>query len=222
MTLILPVVHHKKTMMTLEQAEIAFSSGADGLFLISHHGDDDALPSLAKTIKNIYPRLKVGVNLLSMPVVEAVRSLEPYGLDMVWSDYCGVSSRGFDKDGLELEKWHQNNKHVDLFASVAFKYQEVDSDPSMAAFNANQVGFIPTTSGEGTGMAPTLEKIKLMSEATHGNLAIASGMTPDNVESFVPYLSHILVSTGVSKNGYEFDEALLRDFVRKVKSSCTL
>lgn len=44
-------------------------------------------------------------------------------------------------------------------------------------------------------------------------LAIASGVTPDNVSAFLPHVSHILVSTGVSASFHEFDPARLRALV---------
>ena len=71
--------------------------------------------------------------------------------------------------------------------------------------NALAAGFIPTTSGSGTGSAPDLEKIVAMSRATGGVLAIASGMTPWNVAQYAPYLSHILVATGIALDEHRID-----------------
>jgi len=75
-------------------------------------------------------------------------------------------------------------------------------------------GFIPTTSGSATGKAPQLAKIISMSQ--HGVLAVASGMTPDNVSDYAPYLSHILVSTGISLDEYRIDP----DKLKRLISAC--
>ena len=128
-----------------------------------------------------------------------------------------VSSLGLCFEGLTLQAWAKENKHIDVFASVAFKYQAEDPNPSLAAQLAQSAGFIPTTSGAGTGKAPTVEKIASMYEATGGLLAVASGMTPENIAQFKPYLSHVLVSTGISKDEYHFDLDKLENFIKFAK-----
>ena len=219
MTVIYPVIHHDSHALTLEQAHIAYRHGADGVFLISHNGEDLVLPGLARRLKQEIPNFKLGINLLSTHIIEAVEIAREYGLDMIWGDYCGVNSEGLDKNGVFLSEWVHNNPLIAVFASVVFKYQKTDPNPPQAAVNAQAAGFIATTSGSGTGKAPNVEKIQSMSAATQGVLAVASGMTVENVSQFQPYLSHILVSTGVSQDDYRFDEDKLQHFIAQVKQA---
>lgn len=215
-TQIIPVIHYKNDGLTIEQAIIANAFKADGIFLISHEGQDLALAPLAKEIKQLLPRLKVGINLLGYNILKCADMAVTHNLDMIWGDQCGVSSKATTPMGLELAQWKKENPNIDVFASVAFKYQELETDIEKAAQNAKALGFIPTTSGSMTGSAPSIDKIKTMSNAVNGDLAIASGMNYRNVSIFAPYLSHILVSTGISKNEYEFDNDLLSTFMDKV------
>jgi predicted TIM-barrel enzyme len=218
MSKIFPVIHHYSQELTLEQATIAHQHQVDGIFLISHRGEDNILPSLAQDIKEKYPELQIGLNFLSTHITQAVQITHDAGLDMVWGDYCGISSQGIDATGEELIKWKLSHPEMTILASVAFKYQKVDGNPSLAAYLAQQAGFLPTTSGAATGSAPSVEKIQAMSERVNGQLAVASGMTPENVQSFAPLLSHILVSTGVSKDDYRFDEDKLARFIAQVRA----
>lgn len=216
MAKIFPVIHHLTDGLALEQAIIAFHSGADGVFLISHEGNDMVLPSLGEQIKTMFPHFQVGINFLSHPIMTAAKSAKEYGLDMVWGDSCGVSSLGLDSEGRELSSWAKDNPAIEVFASVAFKGQRPEVNPVRAVLNALEAGFIPTTSGSRTGSAPSVDKIKTMSVG--GTLAIASGMKVENVLDFTPYLSHILVATGVSLDDHNFNPKLLIDFINKVKS----
>lgn len=218
MTKVYLVIHHITNEVALEQAKIASDNGADGVFLISHYGRDSLLPALAKEIKQLYPNMKVGINFLGNGILVAASQVEDYGLDMVWGDVCGVSSKGLTQEGEELSKWAKIKSNVEIFASVAFKYQPREFDPAQAAINAKQAGFIPTTSGSGTGSAPEVEKIKMMSEASEGLLGIASGMSIENVKDYTPYLSHILVATGVSVDDHHFDEEKVKQFINIVKN----
>lgn len=48
-------------------------------------------------------------------------------------------------------------------------------------------------------------------------LAIASGITPDNIKRYLPYADCYLVATGISKSFTELDEARLRALVGRVR-----
>lgn len=208
---VLPVIHHLNSITTISEAEIAFECGATGVFLISHNGEDMDLLPLAAAIKGRFNKY-VGVNLLRHSAAEALDYTAVFGLDAMWTDYPGVTSTGMTSEGAYLRTLSQNS-NIDVYASVAFKYQPIDENPPQAATLAQGAGWIPTTSGAGTGQAPNVDKIKAMSEATEGWLAIASGMSPENVANYAPYLSHILVSTGVSSDAYHFNKLKLKHFI---------
>lgn len=63
-----------------------------------------------------------------------------------------------------------------------------------------------TTSGPGTGYAADIEKIRRMKQAL-GNtpLAIASGITPENIVNYLPHADCFLVATEISRNFTELD-----------------
>lgn len=210
---VLPVVHYLNRELALEQVELARFCGANGVFLISHHSNDAELVQVAAEAKQLHPELPIGINLLSDGALSACRHAAAIGLDMVWADDMGVDSRGVRDLGRALSDFGRENPSIQLFASVAFKYQPLEIDPPVAAWNAQQLGFTPTTSGSGTGSAPSVEKIIAMSAATGGQLAIASGMTPENVAQFAPHLSHILVATGVGLDEYRIDPQLLNRLI---------
>lgn len=217
--LIYPVIHHLDRETSLAEALLARSCGADGVFLISHIGEDDEIVEVAAEIKEYMPNFSIGINLLSKsPVTACVKACE-HNLDMVWADYMGVTSGKEEPLAQCLADFARQHPGIKLFASVAFKYQSLEPMPALAALKAKRLGFIPTTSGSATGKAPDLKKIEVMSLTTEGCLAVASGMTPENIGDFFPYLSHVLVSTGVSKNEYSLDPDKLRDFIRNAKQN---
>lgn len=215
---ILPVIHHIDVGTSLTQAAIAHHHGADGVFLISHHGEDLQLPRLGAVIKDRWG-FKVGINLLTLGVEVAHRQALANKLDMVWADRCGVSSAGLDATGLVMNAAARRHPEIEIFASVAFKYQPEERDPEAAAMLALQAGFIPTTSGPATGQPPEVSKIVSMSAAADGRLAIASGMSMGNIARFAPHLSHVLVSTGVSLDEHHLDEVRLEHFVKRARSA---
>lgn len=214
---IYPVIHYLDHHTAIEQAAIVKASGADGTFLISHHGNDDELVGVARDIKQIHPDLAIGINLLSKSPLTAAYMAANAGLDMVWADDMGVDSTGLTDVGLRLSVFARQRSTLRCFASVAFKYRATEANPALAAWNAQQAGFIPTTSGAATGSAPDLDKIAAMSAATEGQLAVASGMDPANVTTYAPYLSHILVATGISVDAYRIHPGRLQQLIARAK-----
>lgn len=217
MTAILPVIHYLDGPTLWQNVDIAASAGVDGVFLISHEGADLELPALATEVREAWPHGRVGLNFLSAGLDAAMDAVHDHDLDFLWGDNCGVNSRGLSGRGEELSVWAKRHPLKQVFASVAFKYQPQEADPAEAARQALAAGFIPTTSGSATGSAPTVDKIRWMSKAVGGQLAVASGMTVENVREFAPYLSHILVSTGISLDEHRFDPDRLRAFVNEVR-----
>lgn len=213
-----PVIHVLNQDLALQQADLAFDAGADGVFLINHYGDDEILPIIGQKIKQKYPDKKVGLNYLANGPIEAYSAARTNGMDMAWGDNCGVNSKGYSALGEHLMGMAKDNE-VKLFASVAFKYQAHEEYPDKAASNALNAGFIPTTSGGATGSAPSVEKIQLMSQAVGGDLAVASGMTAENIQRFAPFLRYALVATGVSVDEHHFDYELLYRFIVLAKQA---
>jgi predicted TIM-barrel enzyme len=78
---------------------------------------------------------------------------------------------------------------------------------------------VVTTSGPGTGRAAEVTKIQRMREALgDAPLAIASGITPENVDQYLPYADCFLVATGISRSDGEFDSRRVLALVERVKS----
>jgi predicted TIM-barrel enzyme len=76
---------------------------------------------------------------------------------------------------------------------------------------------VVTTSGPGTGKAASPDKIRTMKQALGDfPLAIASGITPDNIDDYLPNADCFLVATGVSSSFDELDAKLVEQLVEKV------
>ncbi|KRC36274.1 BtpA/SgcQ family protein [Acidovorax sp. Root219] len=224
-TKIYPVIHHRDDDTTFDQAATAHEAGADGVFLISHDDRDDEVADILQrwtAESGLPPKFRVGVNFLGWGNLHALEIAVKVGAQMIWYDAPGCSSQGLSTEGAQLVEHLRRLKAAgqlapEVFASVAFKHQPVDQVPSAAAALARLQGWIPTTSGPATGEPPPLQKVVDM--AGNGVLAIASGMSPENVAPFVSHLSHILVATGVSRDFHHFDFERLRAFVGAVRTA---
>lgn len=213
MTCVLPVIHHLSVEHVLDEVALATEAGVDGVFLIDHHGRDTALLQALEAVVSRYPALYVGVNLLSVrdPLL-ALSLARAHGADALWLDHAGVSSTELE-GGRALAVAVGAGPRIEVYASVAFKYQPVEPNPAGAAANAHDFGFIATTSGERTGQPPSLEKVGFMAAATQGRLAVASGLTPENMAAYAPLVSHALVATGVQAAPAQLDYERLCRFV---------
>lgn len=222
------VIHSRGSMAEdFRNAEIAKSSGANGVFFINHGCSADRIFAIAEEFKARDPDYFVGVNLLGTTVVRAIDYLaESSGipLDALWHDDGGI----YCVDGeLDVTDAVENADYLALlsskwsgvyFGSVAFKthgpVKEMRTLLSMA-FEANTLIDVPTTSGPGTGIAADVTKIQTMRQAigSLAPLAVASGITPENVHEYMPHATVFLAATGVNQgdgkgeNFYRLDGA---------------
>ena len=213
---IIPVIHYADDEQTLRNARIAFDAGCDGVFLIHMEGRDHLLPPVATAIKKRWNDRLVGVNFLRMDADEAVVESIRHGLDMTWTDEQVTHSA--EQPWAEASRIRDSRasfpRHL-VFVGVAFKHQRAEPHPDQAALRACEMGLVPTTSGPATGVAADAGRIEELRRAIGPDapLAIASGVTPENVHEFAPHLTHILVATGVSRSFHEFDADRLRMLV---------
>jgi len=216
---ILPVIHYRSDELCVEAARLAFEAGCPGVFLIHMGGYDRLLDGPAVAIKSRWPEKFVGTNRLAMAAPAAIRHDASLGLDGTWSDAPGINTtRMGDLAPVEAAFADARARHpaFAFFASVAFKYQAREPDPPRAAAVALAKGWVPTTSGAATGVAADMGKLAAMRAAlgAAAPLAVASGVTPENVEAHLDHVSHVLVATGVSFPGSEdFDPARLSALV---------
>lgn len=214
---IIPVIHHKDEQLSFYNAEMCAKENVYGLFLISMEGDNYGLSALAKKIKNNFPHLKIGVNHLGYSAVESLYENLNYSLDMTWSDCPIVTGSIISEEAKNIAKELENVQHL-FFNSVAFKYQRIEKNIPQAVLNSKSLQFIPTTSGEATGKAADLTKLILMKEyLKEYPLGLASGLTPENVHEYNPFVDYGLVATGISKDFHTFDEMKLREIITNSK-----
>ena len=200
---LLPVVHCIHEAQVRLAADVAMENGADGVFLINQG------PMHAHEVASIAGKLRkdvafVGINRLGDTLM-ATADVTRFSLDAVWSDYCDVPS---DMRG---RAWL-------FFGGVAFKYQPAVSDVGLAAFEAVRDGVdVVTTSGPATGSPPTVEKLAAMRAAIGDHaLAVASGVTPENVEPFLAHVDAFLVASGIEQSFGVFDPARVRELAQAV------
>lgn len=211
-----PVIHLAEEALARENAAIASRCGCAGVFLISMDGRDERIGPMARELMQAHPGLRVGVNFLTLPAPEALSRAFALGVAATWVDKPGVRSDAIEPwaAGALASALAARPEHL-FFGSVAFKYQRADADPPEASARALTLGMIPTTSGQATGSAPPAAKLAAIRAriGPEAPLGLASGLTPENAGELAPFLTHALVSTGISGAPDAFDEALLRRFV---------
>lgn len=212
-TNLVAVIHHRDDETSLENARIAQATGFDGVCLIHMDGYDELIDRPAVRIKNELSGLKVIANRLTTPPHLVVARDVALGLDGSWVDNPGVSSTKIHPvSGIYSDSFYKaraKNPDYLFFGSVAFKTQRPepsDDAAAIAAVRAADLGWIVTTSGPATGIAPDISKLRTMRHRIpESDLAVASGISPENITQVAPLVDWILVSTGISRDFHTFN-----------------
>ena len=217
-TAFFPVIHVVGQNQALKETEVAMNAGADGVFIISHTRatDPSYLVTIYESIKDEFPDVWMGINLLGVPITD----LFGYGIeitDAVWTDNAQVSPDP-NVENPKAEAFLQQAKNwAGLnFGGVAFKYQKnFNDDPAKAALAAVPFVDVITTTGVGTGSAPTTDKLIKMREAVLDHpIAIASGISAKNVEPFLRIVNCFLVSSSITNYSDQLDPNKTKELAR--------
>lgn len=216
--LVYPVIHVTGVEESLREVRKAARHPIDGVFLIDHDADDQRLIDTIRAVTDEFGELFVGANFIRRPIEEAVDVLVgafdgPIPLAAIWADRVTALGPGRDPDNPAANRVQLPEQWQGLhFGGIAFKYQaEVPFEelPALGAAARHHVD-VATTSGPGTGQAADLSRLNALRDGLAGHpLALASGVTPDNVAQYADLVDHVLVATGILGQDGLIEEAKL-------------
>lgn len=211
------VIHVKNDTQAISQAALAAEQGVSNIFLISHYGADDSLPRIARAIKDIHPELRIGLNCLSSNFMEAVTFAIDAQADSLWFDDAGFHSTAPNADKKQAflhacQQFKAARTDADVFVGVDFKYQRNDPNADIPATELLSLGLIPTTSGAGTGIAASADKVQSLAQKLppHSRLALASGVSSQNIQQWKGAVSDVFVASSVSVDEHTLDPQKVR------------
>jgi hypothetical protein len=203
----LPVIHPISKATAIQSIDTAVRSGADGVFLINQGMSSSQVLDFIPEIRRRHDGLWIGVNLLGSDPEEVIGLIAGIAVGGIWSDNADIDEQSDAQPA--GERFRQARRKTGwqglYFGGVAFKYQrEVPASllPDAAGKAAPWMDVI-TSSGPGTGYAASVEKARaLRSGAGKHPLALASGVSPENVAGFLPYVDAYLVASEIETAKY--------------------
>lgn len=203
----LPVIHPVSEQAALQSIETSILAGADGVFLINQGMSTEELLEFIPVIRTQFPDLWMGVNLLGTDPAEVVDKVAHLPIGGIWSDNSYIDEQSDHQPA--AERFRQARRRQGwlglYFGGVAFKYQRHIPEPFLAAAaqKATTCVDVITSSGEGTGIPASLEKVRaLRSGAGHHPMALASGISPENVADYLPLVDIFLVASEIETEPY--------------------
>lgn len=223
--MLLPVVHPIGREEALTAIRIAHGLGVKGVFLIDQGMHEREVLQLVREARDRYPSLWIGMNLLSRTPADALAiALDACGsIDGIWSDNAGIDERRSTHPRAEafVAARHAASWKGLYFGGVAFKYQREVAPASLgdAATVAAPYMDVICTSGPGTGHAADVDKVRALRTGLGDHaMALASGVTPDNVQNYLPYVQAFLVGTGIESQLGVLDPAKIRALMQAMRS----
>lgn len=224
---VLPVIHVRDAGQACRNAAIAIEAGAQGVFLINHDFDHEALLPILREVRIRFPSLWLGVNFLAVtgrvafPVLGQLQD-DGVEIDAYWADDACIdehAAAGDQAEAAAIAAARSASAWQGLyFGGTAFKKQrpvdprDYERAAQVAAGWMNAV----TTSGVATGKAAHREKIAAFRRGCgDAPLALASGVTPENALDYAADVDAMLVATGINRSGdfYEIDPGKLQRLV---------
>lgn len=205
-TEIIPVIHMKNQNQVLTNVKTCIECGIQKVFIINHEVSVSDLIECANRVKKTYPNLWVGINMLGISTVDAINQELP-AIDGLW---CDASISLLDANNFRTFSGM-------FFGGLAFKYQPQPKDLRSACDESKFTTDVATTSGVGTGKAADITKIKTIREYLGSHpMAIASGVSVDNIESYKGIVDYLLVASSITTSGEMIIKDKLKELVEKI------
>ncbi len=218
--MIYPVIHVESALQALRNTQIAKDAGCDGVFLINHKISPEDLLEIHAKVAQEFPKWWIGINCLGFMPHQMFKCATPE-MSGIWVDNAGIYEileGQIEAEGIKKIREENGWKGV-YFGGVAFKYQPLVEDLESACKKAIPYVDVITTSGPGTAQAAEVDKIERMHNALgEWPLAIASGITIDNIESYLDKATCFLVASGINKTWADLDETLVKQLVEKIRN----
>lgn len=191
------VIHAKNPDHGTEQALAALKAGADGVALIDQFCDTADVSRIARRVREAVPQVPLLLNFLD-DNAGAAQAATWVGCGVWWDDF------DLKTDGPLLERCLEAK--LPVLGGIAFKYRrepEIVSGWKLghAPRLAGMGPFVPMTTGFWTGEPPDQRKVVLFRELLGPDLplAVASGVTSDNIGWMLPLATHFLVGTSIER-----------------------
>lgn len=218
----LPVIHTKTVQQIIDSVGIAVENGADGVFLIDQRMHEADVVEAIPLVRYSVPALKwLGLNLLSQfpsTVLNQLPALK-VEIDGLWSDNSGVGEDVYDNwvDKFAETRAARGWKGL-WFGGVAFKYRTPipnDRIPELIA-RSGPIDIV-TTTGVQTGTPADMAKVDAFREALGDRpMALASGITPENIDDYLPKVDAFLVATGIERKFGDLDAKKVRAIADRI------
>ncbi len=232
---VLPVIHVLDNAQAERNIQLAQDAGCPGVFLINHDFPYEQFLPIIRHARDCFPDYWIGVNFLAVtgkiafPIL-AELGVENTRVDGYWADDARIDETRDTSDQPEATDIAETLSNCGwngiYFGGTAFKKQrEVDpAHYAQSAGIATQYMDVVTTSGIATGHSADLEKIETFRKACGDSpVALASGITPENVSEYLPWVDSVLVATGINikDDFYNIDPARLATLMGLIRSPNT-
>ncbi len=226
--IVTPVIHVTDIEQVERNIRLALFEGVHGIFLINHDFGVEPFLPIVRQARQSFPDLWLGLNFLAVTGRDAfpvLGDLETNGcpIDAYWADDARIDERTEKQiEAEEIAGIRRNSGWSGLyFGGTAFKKQRPVEPANYEKSAQIAAGYmdVVTTSGIATGHEADLNKIDDFRRGAGDHaLALASGVTPENVEQY-RQIDCLLVATGINRDGdfYNIDAARLAKLMRRTE-----
>jgi len=204
-TELIPVIHMVNQNQVMTNVKTCVESGIEKIFIINHQTTSQDLIKCSSVVKEKYPNLWIGLNMLDVPAKDAI--LYEFDFDGLWCD-----------QSIKSEDYKFRKFKGMLFTGLAFKYQPQPKDLQLACQESILTSDVSTTSGAATGKAADISKILQIREYLGSHpMAIASGVNQDNISLYKGVVDYLLVASSITSRSEIIYKDKLEELLNKLK-----
>lgn len=186
----------------LRDGEVTFANGGDAI--VYEGSDYRKLSDVLAAARAKFPDRILGVNYLGATIsyIETFELAKKHKLQIAWTDYSGIDQVTEAPDISLHDVDNSKPESVFYVSGIHMKYLTLKNPKKSIEKSARQaMGWMDgiTITGPATGQATDPEKAR-RARAVIGDhpMGAASGVSPENVSTILPYIDYVLVNTSIA------------------------
>ncbi len=206
----------------LSDLKNSFENGADAVVFEGH--DYKKMDNLLAEIRKKYPTQIIGVDFLGPDAnlytyKETFDLAKRHHLQIAWTDFSGIDQINESSDVNLHDIQANTSPNIFYVSGIHMKYSTlIDANKTIEKSALQAMGFVDgiIMTGPKTGVSADPEKVSRVRRIIHDYpLGLASGISSDNVKSFLPYIDFVLVNTSIADK----DHRILPEKVKALRKA---
>lgn len=198
---LLPIIDHQTLSLSMQSVKLLVEEGVHEVLFLSFAGNDESVVNAARRVKEAFPALGVGINLIVGGMQASTDLSSLFGLDLIWVEHSGIYERSISPAGHSLIAFKRDNPDIEVLCSLGHHGHRYGEDVALSALTMTCNGLTPVITAMSAQSSIVEAHFQAVDEASWKAAAIYTDAEPNEVDHVVHHGNRLMICDGLVAPG---------------------